>query len=146
MDGLDLQPARRFQRTGEQGAGLAHRRIIKTGGGAALQFGQGLNEGVLVHNGPKAEPVIETPLHFGSGRLGIGHAQDGRRLGPRQQQPRHAVDQGLGLARTGIGGDEAMAGRISGDGLAIGSSAGPRPHSSPSPPAVDHSNTRARWP
>ena len=60
----------------------------------------------VVHDGPAAQLFEQPRLHLGGGGLGVGDAQDLAGLDPSQQQARHAVDQGRGLARAGVGGDE----------------------------------------
>ncbi len=100
VDGLDLQSARRLQGQGEEAAGLAQV------GDVFADLGQFLPERRVGHHRPAAQGLEQPPLHLGRGRLGVGDAEDGLGLGPAQQQPRHAVHQGPGLARPGIGRDE----------------------------------------
>lgn len=106
---------------------------------AAFEPGQGLTQAGVVAHGPAAQEVEQAPLHLGSGGLGVGHAQDGLGPGAGQQQTRHPVDQGLGLARACIGGDEGRKPRIRGQALRV------LAHPPSSSPLVDHSKTRARW-
>ena len=141
VDGLDLQPAGRFQRLGEQGAGVGQADGV-AGRGLALQPDQRRSQLLVLHDRPAAEHVEQPALHLGGGGLGVGHAEDGGRLYVAQQQPGHPIDQGLGLARAGVGGDEGVERRIGRLTLMGVLEA----HSSPSPSLpVDHSKTRARW-
>jgi hypothetical protein len=119
VDGLDLQPARRLQRLGEQAPGLGQLAMAETGRVAALQRAQLLAQLDVGGDAPLAQSLEQPPLHLGGGGLGVGHAQDrlGRRAG--QQQARDPVDQGLGLARAGIGRDEGRDGRVGGDALGV---------------------------
>ncbi len=141
VDGLDLQPAWRLERLGEQGAGVGQaERIARRG--FALEPDQRRSQLLVLHDRPAAEHVEQPALHLGGGGLGVGHAEDGGRLDVPQQQPGHPVDQGLGLARAGVGGDEGVERRIGRLTLMGVLEA----HSSPSPSLpVDHSKTRARW-
>ncbi len=94
-------------------------RLIDTGEIARQVF--------IRRDSPAAETLEQTILHFGGGGLGIGDAQDALRLRAIEQQPGDAVDQGRGLARTGIGGQEGRGFRISGYILRVhseGSSSG----------------------
>ena len=146
VQGLDLQPARRLQRPGEQAAGGGEGLRGDAAGVAAVEVGERLFEGGVLHQGPLAQLLEQTALHLGGRRLGVGHAQDGAGLDPGEQQARHAVDQGGGLARAGVGGDEHRQGRIGGQALGIDSERG-RAHDASSArasaPTTRHSQTRA---
>ena len=138
VDGLDLQPARRLQRAGEQFAGAGQGRVIHRLRVAVVQPGQFARQGGVVQHGPAAQLVEQPGLHLGGGGLGVGDAQDGAGIDLVQQQPRHPVDQGGGLARAGVGGDEDGQARVGRDDL------GGHAHSSSPSPITDHSQTRAR--
>ena len=142
MNGLDLQAARRLQRASEQAARLRQSRFAERGGIAVVQRGHGLGELAIVHHGPAAQLIEQPRLHLGGGGLGVGDAQDGVGPGLGQQQAGHAVDQGGGLARAGVGGDEDRQVRVGGEDLVGGSA---HSEASSSPPATAHSHTRARW-
>ncbi len=135
MDGLDLQTARGLQGAGEQGA--RERQV-----GRALVDGcqLGMERGV-VHHRPVAQALEQPVLHLGGGGLGEGDAKDRLGTSPPQQQAGDAVDQGAGLARPRVGGDEGREGRLGGEDLGIGAHASP----SPASPMTCHSHTRARW-
>ncbi|MNY24514.1 hypothetical protein D3C86_1582340 [compost metagenome] len=148
VDGLDLQPARRLQRAGEQAARLGQAGRVEAGGIAGVQFGQFGGQGGVVHDRPLAQGLEQAGLHLGGGGLGVGDAEDGRGPGPAQQQTGHAADQGGGLARAGVGGDEDRQGRIGGADLGIRAhlrSGDVHSLSPSSPPTTCHSQTRARW-
>ncbi len=106
---------------------------------AVVQPGQFARQGGVVQHGPAAQLIEQPGLHLGGGGLGVGDAQDGAGIDLVQQQPRHPVDQGGGLARAGVGGDEDGQARVGGDDL------GDDAHSSSPSPMTDHSQTRARW-
>ncbi len=74
MQGLDLQPARRFQRLGEQGPGAWQimRRLVDL-------FEIGAQVAVTADR-PFAELIEQALLHFGGGGLGIGDAQNALRF------------------------------------------------------------------
>ncbi|MNI04992.1 hypothetical protein D3C73_579340 [compost metagenome] len=148
VDGLDLQSAGGLQGAGEQAARFGQAGGIERGGVAVVQFRQGFGQLAVVHDGPFAKPLEQAGLHLGGGGLGVGHAQDGRGRGAAQQQARHPADQGGGLARSRVGGDEDRARRVGGAGLGVEGVFGPdvEVHSaSPSsaPPMTCHSQTRA---
>ncbi len=148
VDGLDLQPAGRLQGAGEQAPRLGQAGRVEGGRVAVVQFGQRSRQFAVVHDGPFAERLEQAGLHLGGGGLGVGHAQNGRGRGAAQQQARHPADQGGGLARSRVGGDEDRARRVGGAGLGVEGVFGPdvEVHSaSPSsaPPMTCHSQTRA---
>ena len=150
MQGLDLQPARRLQRAGEQAA-RARQVVGSEGvGGRGVKLRKGAGQLRIVHHRPFAKAGKQPALHLRGGGLGVGDAQDLGRLRALQQQPRHPVDQGRGLARAGIGHDEDRGPGVGRPPLVrIGPGAGSRgtAHaSSPSPPPETcHSQTRASW-
>lgn len=98
VKGLDLQPAGRLQRPGEQFAGAGQGGVIEGQRIAVVQPGQFTRQGGVVQHGPAAQLVEQPGLHLGGGGLGVGDAQDGAGIDLIQQQPRHPVDQGGGLA------------------------------------------------
>jgi hypothetical protein len=143
VNGLDFQPARRLQRLGEQ---LARPRQVQVIRRRSAQMCQFLGQRPVGHDRPVAQPLEQATLHLCGGRPGVGDAQDTLRLDVQQQQPRHPVDQRLGLARPGIGRDEDIDVRIRRLILqarrhgAIGGA-----HSSPPSLSAElHSKTRAR--
>ena len=147
VDGLNLQPARRLQRLGEQPPRLRQLGARHGRGVPRLQIGQRAGQVGVVHHRPGPEPVEQPRLHLRRRRLGVGDAQDLAGLDLLQQQPRHPVDQGRGLARAGVGGDEdRLAGIGGGDLVRVGQDARAHSASPPSsPPTTCHSQTRARW-
>jgi hypothetical protein len=105
-------------------------------------------QGLVRHHRPLAQPAEQPALHLGGGRLGVGDAEHLFRIDPGQQQARHPVDQRLGLAGPGVGGDEGRDCWIGRRALRIavfGEGEDGQGHSPSSSPLVDHSDTRARW-
>ena len=148
VDGLDLQPARRLQRAGEQAAGVGQVGRLQAGRVAAVELDQIAGQFGVIHDGPAAQLLEQPRLHLGGGGLGVGDAQDLGRSRLLQQQPGHPVHEGGGLARAGVGGDEDRAAGIGGGPLVgAGLFEGREGHSgaSSSPPTTCHSQTRARW-
>ena len=62
-----------------------------------------LVERVVVERGPAREPLEHAVRHVGRGRLGVGEAEDFRRIGAVEQQADHALRQHVGLAGAGVG-------------------------------------------
>ena len=152
VDGLDLQPAGRLQRPGEQPARLRQLRPRQRLRVAALQPGQFARQLAVVGHRPAAQLGEQPRLHLRRRRLGVGDAQDVSRPHPPQQQTRHPVHQGGGLAGPGVGGDEDRQLRVGRGGLVgAGRGGGVDRHdvahsgASSSPPTTCHSQTRARW-
>ncbi len=102
VDGLDAQPAWRFERMGEQRAGAQQHAA---GWWSAAQLRQVVDQFGLGGQRPLAEPLADAAAHLGSRRLGVGEAEDFLRLHPAEQQAQHAGSEHVGLARTGIGAD-----------------------------------------
>ncbi|CAH0311494.1 hypothetical protein SRABI05_04815 [Agrobacterium fabrum] len=100
VDGLDFQPARCFQRLGEQppcfGELYAIRHLAFDGGDAVLEIG-------IRQRCPFRQPVEHAARHFRCCGLGIGEAEDRRGAAPGQKQADHALGQNMGLAGAGIG-------------------------------------------
>ena len=146
VDGLDLQPARRLQRLGEQPAGG---RLALGRRGLPGQLRQRLAEFGVVHRRPGAQHLEDAVGHIGGGRLGVGDAEHAAGRDAVEQQAQHAVDQDMRLARAGIGRDPGAQARLRGQRLALIGQRGDDPArlhaSSSSPAAADHSLTRARW-
>ena len=148
VDGLDLQPAGRLQRAGEQATGVGQIGGLESGGVAAVKKDQIAGQFLVVHDGPAAQLFEQPRLHLGGGGLGVGDAQDLGRARLLQQQPGHPVHKGGGLARAGVGRDEDRTAGIGGGPLVgAGLFEGRQGHSgaSSSPPTTCHSQTRARW-
>ncbi len=149
VDGLDLQPARCFQRLGEQAPRPAHGVAI---GPATVQRLDPRRQFRVAKRRPFRQCRKHPVRHVGCGGAGVGQAQDLRRIGAAQQQPDDALGQHMGLARSGIGrhpgripgvGGARLAGRRVGrDGIGFLHAS---PPSSPASPPADHSSTRARW-
>jgi hypothetical protein len=108
VDGLDLQAAGGLQGAGEEAAGGGE--VVVRGGDVAQPGAQF----AIFHDRPFAQAVEQAPLHLGGRRLGVGDAEDGPRRGAAQQQAGDAVDQGGGLARAGVGGEEDRGARVGG--------------------------------
>ena len=146
VDGLHLQSARGFQRTGKQLAG-AHPQVRVR----ACQpdvADRGVERGV-VERDPMAERGEDPLGHVGRRRLGEGDAEDLLRWHAPQQQPDHPLHQHMGLAGAGIGRDKRGSRGVGrarlGGANGVGDLARYSHHSSiPSPPAADHSLMRAR--
>ena len=100
VDGLDLQPTRRFERASEQLARAFEQGAIGIGRTELLQLGL---KGVIIENDPLAQAFEQAVGHFRGRRLGEGQAHDARGLGAAEHQPHHAVDQHMGFSRAGIG-------------------------------------------
>ena len=105
-------------------------------------------EGLIVEGDPVAEGLEHPLRHIGGGGLGKGDAEDFLRGHAVKQQPDDALHQHMGLAGSGVGGDESRRRGIGGAGLrgadAIGNRADRRHSPPPAPPAADHSLIRAR--
>ena len=147
VDGLHFQPARRFQRRGEQPA--RPRALGHVGFLAGAEQNLGVELGV-VERGPFRQRAEHAVRHIGGRRLGEGDAEDLGRIDAAQQQIDDALRQHMGLAGAGIGRDESRYVGIGGVDLHaadIGRDDAGRGHVSPSslPPESDHSLTRARW-
>ncbi len=56
-----------------------------------------------LERGPAGEPLEHAVRHVGGRRLGVGEAEDLRRVGAVEQQADHALRQHVGLAGAGIG-------------------------------------------
>ena len=150
VDGLDLQPARRLQRFGEEPARDDHSLRRRR---PAVEPGDLRREVGILGGRPFRQPCEDAARHLGRRRLGVGQAEDLRRLDLRQEQPHDAFGQDMGLARAGIGRHEDRAFGVCGDGLQpcrfgnAGKAAHAAPPSAPSPPSsapIDHSCARAR--
>ena len=142
VDGLDLQPARRFQRLRKQPP-----RPGKPGAGRGRSV-DGCNflcQLIIAQSDPQAEDLEHTGRHLGSGRLGEGEAQNARGIGAIQQLAHHPAGENEGLARARIG---AHPGRGVGPGgkvLPLKRCKGDlRPAHSLSSEPLAHSFTRAR--
>ena len=138
VDGLDLQAAGRLQRAGEEAA--RPRQVARP----LVQVAQGFPQFRVRRDGPFAQLGEQTTLHLRRRRFGVGDAKDGRRIGPAQQEPRDAGDQGPGLAGAGVRGDEGRNARVRRLDLRLD---GDLVHASgPSgSPITNHSHRRARW-
>ena len=149
VDRLDLQPAGRLHRTGEEtarGDQVGRRRRRRAGrddGGAQLA--------ILPHR-PVGEIAEHAGRHLRRRRLGEGEAEDLGRRRAGEQQPDHALRQHVGLARAGVGGHPDRRGGVGCAHLALAQMVGHEQdrgdgfvHGAPSSsPASDHSRTRAR--
>ena len=117
VDGLDAQPAGRFDCAGKQTArtgksfgrlgGKAFGRLRGRGfarlRGHGPKFAQGRVQRRVGFHRPFAQKFEQPVLHLGGGGLGIGQAQNMLGLHPGQQQPRHAVGQNTGFAGPRVG-------------------------------------------
>jgi hypothetical protein len=147
VDGLDFQPARRFQRLGEQaacalqGLGIGPPPVHRLDAPGKLG---------LVQRRPFRQRGKDAVRHVGGRRARIGQAQDFRRFRAAQQQPDDALGQHMRLARAGVCRHPCRIGGVGGACLRQRSIGRDRifhsspPSPAPSPPA-DHSSTRARW-
>jgi hypothetical protein len=98
VDRLDLEPARRLDRGGEEGA-----RLAEVDGAFHTKRTEFVFERRVLQHRPCAEPGEEAVLHLARRRLGVGEAEDAARVGARQKEPRHAVGQHACLAGAGVG-------------------------------------------
>ena len=90
VDRLDLQPARRLQRPGEEPPRLAQ---LLPGGRAPFELGDRRRELGLVEHRPFAERAEDAARHLRGGDLGEGQAEDRGRIGAGEQQADHALGQ-----------------------------------------------------
>ena len=146
VNGLHLQSARRFQRTGKQfsraspkfrgrlrDTSLADRRV----------------ELFVIERDPVAKRREHPFRHVGGGGLGEGDAKNLFRRHAIEQQADHPLNKNVRLARAGIRRDKGRRGGIGRARLCGTDGFGNRSlrlhHSSiPRPPAADHSFMRAR--
>ena len=144
MDCLDFQAARGFDRAGEELAGGSQPGGIRH---LPLDPGNFIAKRVIGHQRPVAEALVKPGRHFGGGGLGESETENAMRIAAREEQPGHAGAQGVCLSRAGIGGNPDRSSRMRCAALrVVGSVCGfRRGRHSPSPPAADHSFTRARW-
>ena len=148
VDGLDAQPARRFQGLCEKPARLG---ALGRGRRLAGQSRQLTPQRLIRKRRPVAQRLEDAVRHVGGRGLGIGDAEHPAGRDIVEQQPEHAIDQHMGLTRAGIGRDPGGEAWIGGLSLALIGQRRNDPaglHASPpsSPPgAADHSLTRARW-
>ena len=149
VDRLDLQPARRLDRTREKPA-CPCKGVVAD---AAFQpkFGQRGPQRALLQHRPFAQPLEQPVLHLAGRRLGVGQAQDALRLDPFQQEPRHPVGQHPRLARPGIRRQPCRGAGVGSLNLPL--AGGVPAHASSSRPTGcrsagalrSHSPNRARW-
>ena len=149
VDRLDPEAARRLERFREKAAGL---RLLGQGRRPAGQLRQRAAQALGVERRPVAERLEDAVRHVGGGRLGIGDAEHPAGRDAVQQEPQHAVDQHMGLARASVGRDPGGEAGVGGQRLALIGQRRDDPArlhgstpSSPPPGAADHSLTRARW-
>ena len=147
VDGLDLEPARRFQRMREQ-----RPRPLQHGGigWRPVERGQFTQQLAIAGQRPAAEPFRDAAAHLRRRRLGVGEAEDLLGLHLAQQQPQHPRRQHIGLARAGIGRHPHGTARVRSHALALGNPLRHRAekapaHGSSTPEVSVHSSVRARW-
>ena len=148
VDGLHLQPARCLERRGKQ---PPRPRAFSGARCSACAEPDLLVQRGIVESGPRRQSLENLVRHVGGRGLGEGDAENLGRIDAAQQQIDHALRQHIGLARAGIGRDEGGDFRVGGVDLdaahMIGDGAGGahgKGRSSSTPPASDHSFTRAR--
>jgi hypothetical protein len=152
VNGLNLEAARRLNRSGEQ---APRQRALPRGRLESGGLRDALVESGIVERGPLRQRLEHAVCHVGGGRLGIGDAQDLGRVDALQQQVDDALREHPGFAGPRIGGHEDRSIRIGGAGLRCaqcGWNVRQRVHDCPpgisyslSPPEAAHSLTRARW-
>ena len=114
MDGADAHAAGQVEHGGEEGACLG----AEGGGGGQLQAaGEFTVELFVVRGDPAAEALLQADGHLGRGGLGVGEAEDPGGIGAGEHEPKQTVDQELGLAGAGVGGDESGDARVGGGAL-----------------------------
>ncbi len=106
-----LQPARNFERGGEQLARARPRRRIDA---ADADAAQRFFERCVVERDPGGELSKHAVRHVRRRRLGEGEAQYFRRIDAVEQQPDHPLRQHMRLAGAGIGRDERRHGGVGG--------------------------------
>ncbi|MND37190.1 hypothetical protein D3C80_278640 [compost metagenome] len=147
VDGLDFQPAWRFKRPRKKPA--CHGKPCRSRT-PAFKLDKPVGQILIRQHCPFRQSRKNTVLHDGRCRLGIGEAENFRRVGAFEQQPDNALSQNVSLAGTGIGRHPDRGQRIGGTGLRCNCFRWNHTllfHSPPSPPAsppADHSSTRAR--
>ncbi len=147
VDGLNLEPARRFQRPCKQTSRLCQ---PFRPGAIAIDLLDGLGQLTFVQCCPIGQSRKNAVLHDRCRRLGIGQAKNLGGIGSVEQQANDAFGQDMRLPRSGIGRNPDGILRI-GCLVLIGDcfsrNVARRLHS-PSPlssaPPADHSSTRAR--
>ena len=118
VDGLDLEPAGRFDRAGEETARLGERLGVEV----ALdpEFCQHVAQPVVFEHGPFAEAAEQAVLHLARGGGGVGEAEDvlGRRA--VEEQAGHPVGEDPRLARPSVGRKPGADARVGGIDLGLG--------------------------
>ena len=136
VDGLDVHAA--VQDTGEQAAGAGPSFFVR---GVAEEPGQAFVQLTLRGRRPGPQALGHPVGHLGGGGLGEGEAEDAPGRGAGQNQGEHPVGQHLGLAGAGGRRHPHRSPWVCGPALGL---LGILSHGPSSPPATDHSLTRAR--
>ena len=112
VNGLNLQPARRFQRPCKQ-LSRPHQRIrlIKAQAAAGDVINR-LPQALIVEIDPLGQALEYARFHFRRCRPCIGQAQDALRVHTLQQQADHPPGQDMRLARAGMSGNKGSDLRI----------------------------------
>ena len=148
VDGLDFQPAGRFQCAREQPPRRGAPARVACDAGT---FVDRLVEGRIVERGPCRKRIEDALGHIRRSRLGESDAEDFFRRDAVEQEVDHPLRQHMGLARAGIGGDPGRRVRRRDRALQLAHlrrNVVRGPHSLPprsSSRPADHSFTRARW-
>jgi hypothetical protein len=95
VDGLHLEPARRFQCQREQPPRQRAPRRVRPD---ARNPSDGRVELRIVERGPAPQLVEHAIRHVGRGGLGEGDAEDLGRIDAVEQEPNHPLRQDVGLA------------------------------------------------
>ncbi len=151
VQGLDLEPARRLDRAGEQ---LSRELELGRTGlpGAALDDRRG--QRLVIEARPVGQRLENAARHVGGGGLGEGEAEDLRRRRALEQEPQDALGQDVGLAAACVSRDPGGSRRVRRRRLRSAQRFGNDERAahgaasavvSPSPAAADHSLTRAKW-
>ena len=100
MQRLNLEPARRLDRAGEQ---LPRESELRRAWRRRTAFDDRLREGLVRKARPSGELGEDTLGHVGRRGLCVGQAQDLRRRRSLEQEPHHPLGQDMGLAAAGVG-------------------------------------------
>ena len=116
VDGLDLQPARRLQRAGEEPPRVGERRLVGRRCSISWIAAASLASGSVVH---LAEDVEDALRHLGGGGLVKVRQRMRAGIGAGEQQADDAIGEHVGLARAGIGRHPGRGARVRGVGLRL---------------------------
>ena len=117
MNGLHLHAAGGFDGSGEQAAGSVEGIPVGRGAGEPDEGGFQL---ILRQGDPGGEGGEKPVGHLSGGGLSVCQAEDAEGLAAGEQQAQYAVNEHMGFAGAGIGGDEGGGCRVGGVALQAG--------------------------